>query len=320
MGPWYLCKTLSRSTASEIGCLRGLDGAKEILPRLADPASPIHAVLLYGPEGAGKTQLSLALARAWMCQRPGPDGACGECPPCLSLEAGRPVDFQHIKPQPPSHIIRLGAIIETSARANEDTPGIPILSFFRTGPLMSRAKVVLIERADRMNRDAFNALLKTLEEPAETAKLILTTDALSRMPPTIVSRCLAIACELGDPTGLHPLAEGAPGVQARIEQARETYLAIERLGQRLLTDSPAAAMRIADDLKSLAKQLECQLDLTARNAMAEVLRALAVACRTHPEAVERIAEAHRRVLGNAQAGYVVEALTSGLLLKRSRIG
>ena len=159
-----------------------------------------HAWLLNGPSGLGQFELSLALARAWLCDNPSPQGACGVCGSChavdvhthadlnvlmpetLSLELGWPLDQKtqddlDSKKRKPSKEIKVDAIRQA-------------VSFTQFTRSRGTTKVVLIFPAERMNGITANALLKTLEEPPGAVKFILATESVHQLLPTIRSRCL----------------------------------------------------------------------------------------------------------------------------------
>ena len=297
--------------------LPGLTTAKRIVARLMSD-TPVHAVLFYGSEGAGKSLLADLLAKAWLCRAPTPEGACGECQACLSFERERSADYQKITPQPPSYLIRLGTVVE-----RQEEGCVPVQVFFRTPPLAATAKVVVIEDADRMNPDAANALLKTLEEPPPYARLILTTRSPGEVLPTVLSRCLAVACELPRPDqlGTDPylpqvLAQGALRHAAIYREKPEPYQRLFEIAQRVVEAPPPQALRLAEDFRDAADKLSG--DDGARASNAEALKLLALFLSRldpqRPERVQAVLEAHRRIVGNAQAGLVLDSLFAGLTL------
>jgi hypothetical protein len=231
------------------------------------------------------------------------------------MASGRAVDFQLVEPSGPSAIIRVASV----DGSDRDLPHVGIRPFFRVSPLMSRHKVVLIQHADRLNEAAANALLKTLEEPHPYAKLILTTVSPARLPPTIVSRCLAVACEL--PSGLvgtteaeRVFSEGAPGFATRIAERIEAYQALLAFFDGLPRRPPAAALQAAEEFRTLAQALESD-GATSRAAQAEALRAFAAWARAkapRPDVMSGIVEAYRRILGNGAAPIVIDALFAGI--------
>ncbi len=158
-----------------------------------------HALLLSGPSGLGQYDLALALARAWLCEHPTAQGACGTCSSChaidvrthadlcvlmpevLSLELDWPLDEgaqKEIddKKRKPSKLIRVEAARDA-------------VVFTQTTRSRGNTKVILVYPAERMNMESANTLLKTLEEPAGEVRFILATESAHQLLPTIRSRC-----------------------------------------------------------------------------------------------------------------------------------
>src|SRR5476649_1591303 len=132
----------------------GLSSAKSVVRRLAQDDRGIHAILLYGSLGAGKTELANLITELWLCTSPTADGADGSCKACAAFGRGNSADILDIVPQGPSAIIKVNAIAKSSPE--KDDP-VPMLTFFRTPPLYSRHKIAIIHDAHRMNGTAANA-------------------------------------------------------------------------------------------------------------------------------------------------------------------
>ncbi|PKN11675.1 MAG: DNA polymerase III subunit delta' [Deltaproteobacteria bacterium HGW-Deltaproteobacteria-4] len=149
----------------------GHERQKTILKRAQSSGRLAHAYLFEGPEGVGKRLVALALARSLFCAT---RNGCGECPAC------RKVDHQN---HPDLHIVEAdgNTIKIEQIRALQKE-----LSF---RPLEGERKICVIEAAEKMNTSSGNALLKTLEEPAGHALLILLTSRPDAVLPTIRSRC-----------------------------------------------------------------------------------------------------------------------------------
>jgi DNA polymerase III subunit delta' len=295
--------------------------------RLLQTDSPVHAVLFYGAAGAGKTELSMALAQAWLCTQPGPEGACGACASCGSFARGNHPDLLEVRPAGPSAIIPVKAITPTPDLKPEDPQ--PISIFFRTTPLAGRHKLVLIHDAHRLNDPAAHSLLKMLEEPPPFARLLLSTPSVGSLPSTIRSRCLAVACELPDETALdrawpdagadlRRLSEGSPGRLREMTRAPEPFAAIAEFARELPRRTPAEAIVVAERFRALAEGLAAPGGLSARAANAEALdllaRCLARSPGTDPRWTHATLEAHRRILGNGNPALVFDALFAEMLL------
>ncbi len=320
---------MSSSTDSRLDQLVGLRSAKRVIRSLASRSSGVHAVLLYGPEGSGKSQLAAALAELWLCQNPGPEGADGECRACQAFSRGTSVDVLRIAPSGLSRIIPNSAI--TYDAQKKDEPQAPLVEFFRTPPMLSRHKVAIISDADRMNPAAFSALLKTLEEPYPFAKLILTTSTVRSMPATIQSRTLAVACELpsseersklssGLPDSAIRLSEGAPGRIARISEKPGPYVKLANFASGLADRSPGEALVAAEEFRAIADEFESVAG-GARAGNTEALELLAIQLSgpelARPEWTRAVIEAHRRIRANGSFPIVADALFAEILEQRA---
>lgn len=140
-----------------------------------------HAWLLLGDPGLGKEQLAERLARLHLCQQPDCGEPCGQCHSCQLFDKGHHPDLGTVTVD--SKTIGVEAIREICARLQNSAQ-------------LGRGKVVIIPDAERMTESAANALLKTLEEPAGDSLLLLIASQVSRLLPTILSRCHKHVCQL----------------------------------------------------------------------------------------------------------------------------
>ena len=151
----------------------GQDPVTTTMRNAVAAGTPAHAYLFCGPRGIGKTTTGRILAKAVNCANPQAGEPCEECPSCISYNEGRAID-----------------LIELDAASNR---GIDEIRDLREGtgyaPAAGRYKVYLIDEVHMLTDAAFNALLKTLEEPPPHVIFILATTEANRIPATILSRC-----------------------------------------------------------------------------------------------------------------------------------
>ena len=138
-----------------------------------------HAYLFTGTRGVGKTTLSRILAKSLNCI--GPDGTggitatpCGVCEACTAIDAGRFVDYIEMDAASNRGVDEMAQLLEQAVYA----------------PSNARFKVYMIDEVHMLSNHAFNAMLKTLEEPPEHVKFILATTDPQKIPVTVLSRCL----------------------------------------------------------------------------------------------------------------------------------
>ncbi|GAA6118032.1 DNA polymerase III subunit gamma/tau [Acidovorax sp. FG27] len=138
-----------------------------------------HAYLFTGTRGVGKTTVSRILAKSLNCQ--GPDGAggitatpCGVCQACTDIDSGRFVDYTELD--------------AASNRGVDEVQGLLEQAVYK--PVQGRFKVFMIDEVHMLTNTAFNAMLKTLEEPPEYLKFVLATTDPQKVPVTVLSRCL----------------------------------------------------------------------------------------------------------------------------------
>ena len=131
-----------------------------------------HAYLFAGPRGTGKTTVARLLAKAVNCVNNSDYEPCNKCESCIEIMENRAMD-----------LIEIDAASQTGVDNVRD-----LIDIVRTGPSLAKYKVFIIDEAHMLSKSAFNALLKTLEEPPAHAIFILATTEAHKMLPTILSR------------------------------------------------------------------------------------------------------------------------------------
>ncbi|HEX9307263.1 MAG TPA: DNA polymerase III subunit gamma/tau [Anaeromyxobacter sp.] len=132
-----------------------------------------HAFLFTGPRGVGKTTTARLVAKALNCEKGPTAEPCGVCTPCLEIAEGRAVD-----------------VVEIDAASNNGVDNVrDIVEAVKYRPARDRFKVFVVDEVHMLSQGAFNALLKTLEEPPSHVKFVLATTDVHKVPETILSRC-----------------------------------------------------------------------------------------------------------------------------------
>lgn len=159
-----------------------VSAAWRTLARRAECDSLPHALLLAGAQGLGKRAFAEAFVRARLCKQPQSGMACGHCKACALLQAGT-----H-----PDRILVTFEVNEKTGKLRTEiiVEQIRVLSArLALSAQLGGWQIAVIDPADAMNLNAYNALLKTLEEPTASSLIVLIADQPSRLPATVRSRC-----------------------------------------------------------------------------------------------------------------------------------
>jgi DNA polymerase-3 subunit delta' len=219
---------------------RGHEVAQRAVGRWIAAAHAPHAILLAGPPNVGKTTLALDLTAGLLCLADDPAARpCRACLACRKVDGGVHPDVHRLAPQGAGGQIRIAAVRE-------------LVTDLALLPLEGRCRVAIVESAERLNEDAQNALLKTLEEPPAGAVLVLCVGDEEPILPTVRSRCVRISMGpvaprtvaaflaergLDDPARaarIARLAWGRPGLALTIAGRPEVEVALGRIARHLL--------------------------------------------------------------------------------------
>ncbi|MGD8608113.1 MAG: DNA polymerase III subunit gamma/tau [Myxococcales bacterium] len=218
-----------------------------------------HAFLFTGVRGVGKTSTARLLAKALNCEKGPTPSPCNECRPCMDITAGIDVDVQEIDGASNNSV-------EDVRRLQESLP-------YR--PQRDRYKIVIVDEVHMLSAGAFNAFLKTLEEPPDHVKFIFATTESHKVPVTIRSRCQQYDFRLiphrliADRIGTILEAEGLQADEEAISVVAREAAGSMRDALTLLDQLVA----ISDD-RITADTVAASLGIAAREALYEVARAV----------------------------------------------
>src|SRR5690606_11167788 len=154
--------------------LVGQEHVVRALSNALDSGRVHHAYLFTGTRGVGKTTIARIFAKSLNCERGTGADPCGECETCLAIDAGRYIDLLEIDAASNTGVDNVRELIENAQYM----------------PSRGRYKVYLIDEVHMLSKQAFNALLKTLEEPPEHVKFLFATTDPEKLLVTVLSRCL----------------------------------------------------------------------------------------------------------------------------------
>jgi DNA polymerase III subunit gamma/tau len=273
--------------------LVGQDAVAQSLARALEGNRLVQGHLLAGPRGVGKTTSARILARAVNCAQGPTPTPCGECRHCIDIAAGSDLDVIEIDAASNTGVDNMRELLEGTVRS----------------PFSARYKVYIIDEVHMLSMGAFNALLKTLEEPPAHVVFIFATTELEKIPETIRSRCAVHRFQrLSSEDIMRRLGEVAGGEGLRIDpaEAREIYSLIAQAVDGGMRDALVAF----DQLISVtggAPSVEAARDLLGLSSQALLARTIEAVADADTEALLGVVE------GLVNQGRSLERFVKGLV-------
>jgi DNA polymerase-3 subunit gamma/tau len=256
----------------------GQDHITSILKKQCEEDKVSHAYLFCGSRGTGKTSSAKILAKAVNCEHPVGGNPCNECYSCRSIDNATATD-----------------VLEIDAASNNRVADVrELIDEVTYPPSMLKKRVYIVDEVHMLSDSAFNALLKTLEEPPEYVLFILATTELNQLPATIISRCMRFDFKRIEPDvlakRLHYVSE-----QEGIKITEEAEKLIAKLADGAARDALSlldACSAGRDDGSAITlEDVQTQLGITNNDTIINLFSA--VVNRNIPEALGIIAEVHK---------------------------
>ena len=211
-----------------------------------------HAVLLSGAEGCGISRFALEFAQLLLCEAGSNTAACGQCRSCVLFNAGNHPDILVVNPDDNGTQIKVEAVRD-------------MIAYLQLSNHYGKYKIVIIDPAEGLNRHSANSLLKTLEEPAPSALLMLVSYRTGKLPVTIRSRCQKISFngvdrqsartwlgeQVNDPEQADTLLELSGGAPLKALQLNDTDAV--QIRREVLADLQEARQAHTDPVKLAEK-------------------------------------------------------------------
>ncbi len=164
--------------------LTGQDHVIKALTNALEQKRLHHAYLFTGTRGVGKTTIARILAKALNCESGITAKPCGKCAACIEIDSGHFIDLVELDAASNTQVDNMRELLENALYA----------------PTCARYKIYIIDEVHMLSKSAFNAMLKTLEEPPDHVKFVLATTEPQKIPITVLSRCLQFNLKQIPPT------------------------------------------------------------------------------------------------------------------------
>ena len=204
----------------DFGSLVGQEHVVRALRHALEQKRLHHAYLFTGTRGVGKTTLARILAKCLNCETGITPQPCGKCSACIEIDGGRFVDLLEVDAATNTKVDEMRQLLETAQYA----------------PTRGRFKVYVIDEVHMLSSSAFNAMLKTLEEPPEHMKFILATTDPQKIPVTVLSRCLQFNLKQMPPAAIVSHLERILGDE-KVEFEKEALSLIARAAAGSMRDA-----------------------------------------------------------------------------------
>ena len=204
----------------DFGSLVGQEHVVRALRHALEQKRLHHAYLFTGTRGVGKTTLARILAKCLNCETGITPQPCGKCSACIEIDGGRFVDLLEVDAATNTKVDEMRQLLETAQYA----------------PTRGRFKVYVIDEVHMLSSSAFNAMLKTLEEPPEHMKFVLATTDPQKIPVTVLSRCLQFNLKQMPPAAIVSHLERILGDE-KVEFEKEALSLIARAAAGSMRDA-----------------------------------------------------------------------------------
>ncbi|SDH69335.1 DNA polymerase-3 subunit delta' [Pseudobutyrivibrio sp. 49] len=218
----------------------GQEDAKSLLKNAVKTGNHSHAYIFSGEKGSGKMMLAEAFATMLQCENPA-DDACGECHSCKQAISHNNPDIIYVHRE------------EGKANISVDTVREQIVNDVDIKPYSNKYKIYIVEEAERMNPQAQNAILKTIEEPPEYAIIILLTANHNAFLQTILSRCVLIQMKSIDTESIKRILQSKYEIVDYQSEMVATF-AQGNVGKAIALATDSSFNEVKDQVVSLCKR------------------------------------------------------------------